>query len=219
MTDSDNAQTFSGQWFRHKAALFGLNVFAFMLMLGSLGASAVFVRNSLLWLTLNAAAGVALSVGAVSVLAVLSILPAIAREHFKGAYGVLPGGLIGFAAGATALLAYIFAGVSFAMSRLGWIAYASDKRPDDLIVDLSESYMWHVYDLIPAIEVNRTLGEEAPRIVLETVVINGVPDQKGLVLLAFRLMVALVLFRTVLRLFERPKAAEPRTMGFASAAH
>jgi hypothetical protein len=105
------------------------------------------------------------------------------------------------------------------MSRLGWVTYVSDKRPEDLIVDLSETYMWHVFDLVPAIEVNRTLGESAPRIVLETVWVNGVPDHKGLVLLAFRLMVALVLFRTVVRLFERPKANETGTPSFASAPH
>jgi hypothetical protein len=204
---------------KNKATLFGYNVFAFMLMMGPLAVSASAVRNSLLWLTLTAGAGLALSVGALYVLALLLILPAIAREHFKGMYGVLSGGLIGFAAGATALLAYIFAGVSFAMSRLGWVTYVSDKRPEDLIVDLSETYMWHVFDLVPAIEVNRTLGESAPRIVLETVWVNGVPDHKGLVLLAFRLMVALVLFRTVVRLFERPKANETGTPSFASAPH
>jgi hypothetical protein len=208
MTDSDRAQAFSAGWVRNKAALFGLNIFAFMLMAGPLGASASFVRNSLLWLTLNAGAGIALTVGALYVLAVTLVLPAIARDHFKGAWGVLSGGLIGFAAGATAVLAYIFAGVSFAMSRLGWVAYVSGKPPDDMIVDLSESYMWHVFDLIPAVEINRTLGDNAPRIVLESVIVNGVSDNKGLVLLAFRVIVAFVLFRTVVRLFDRRTADE-----------
>ena len=215
MTDSAKARAL--RWLKDKARLFGYNVLAFMIMFGPLAASASFVRNSLLWLTLNAGAGLALSVGALYVLAVLLIVPAIAREHLKGKLGVLFGGAAGFAAGATSVLAYIFAGVSFAMSSLGWVAYASNKRPDDLIVDLSESYMWHVFDLIPAIEVNHTLGQDAPRIVLETVSVNGVPDHKGLVLLAFRLMVTLVLFRTVVRLFEKPKAEETGTASFASA--
>ena len=68
--------------------------------------------------------------------------------------------------------------------------------------------MWHLYDLIPAIEINRSLGQAAPRIVLESVLLNGSPDNKGLILVAFRVIVALVVFKTVLRLFERPKAEE-----------
>ena len=81
-----------------------------------------------------------------------------------------------------------------------------------MIVDLSESYMWHVYDLIPAIEINRSLGQAAPRIVLESVRLNGSPDNKGLILVAFRVIVALVVFKNVLRLFERPKHEEGGTL-------
>ena len=177
-------------------------------MFAPLGAFASVARNSILWLTLNAGAGFALSVAVAYVLAIVLLLPALARDHFKGKFGVLPGGLVGFAIGAPALLAYIFAGVSFAMAQLGWVAYESAKGPEDMLVDLSESYMWHLYDLIPAIEINRSLGQAAPRIVLESVLLNGSPDNKGLILVAFRVIVALVVFKTVLRLFERPKAEE-----------
>ena len=189
-------------WLRRNSKLFAWNAFAFLLIFAALGLSASYVRNSVLWLSLNAGGGVALVVSVVYVLLVVLALPALVRDHFRGHFGVLAGGLIGFAAGASALLAYIFAGVSFAMASLGWVSYASTKAPDDMIVDLSETYMWHVYDLIPAIEVNRSLGQETPRIVLESVSNNGMADHKGLVLVAFRIIVVMVLFRTVLRLFQ-----------------
>jgi hypothetical protein len=188
-----------------------MNLAAFGLIAGSLAAFAGVARNSILSLTLNAGAGFALSVAVVYVLAIVLVLPALARDHFKGKFGVLPGGLVGFAIGAPALLAYVFAGVSFAMSQLGWVAYESAKGPEDVIVDLSESYMWHVYDLIPSIEINRSLGQVAPRIVLESVPVNGSSDDRGLILLAFRIIVALVVFKTVLRLFERPKPEDGGT--------
>ena len=212
MDGAKSSRPFSPQWFAHKALLLVLNIVGFMVMAGVLGFAASLVRNSLLWLTVHVGGGFALAVGVVYLLVVLTGLPVLVRDHFRGKWGVLVGGLIGFTVGATAVLAYIFAGVSVAMSRLGWVAYASTKGLEDLSVDLSESYMWHVYDLIPAIEINRTLGQDAPRVVLETLIVNGVPDHKGLLLLAFRLTVALVLFRTILRLFERPTRAEDDTL-------
>ena len=203
MADSTRARV--AAWFIRKAKRFGWNVAAFSLIIGSLGFSASVVRNSILWLTLNAGPGFALSIAIAYVLAIVLGLPALARDHFKGEFGVLPGGLVGFAIGAPAILAYVFAGVSIAMAQLGWVVYDSAKGPEDMIVDLTESYMWHVYDLIPAIEINRSLNQVAPRIVLESVMVNGSPDHKGLVLVAFRVIIALVVFKTVLRLFERPK--------------
>jgi hypothetical protein len=203
MADSTRARV--AAWFIRKAKRFGWNLAAFGLIAAPLAAFAGVARNSILWLTLNAGAGLALSVAVVYVLAIVLLLPALARDHFKGKFGVLLGGLVGFAIGAPPLLAYVFAGVSFAMASLGWVNYVSTKAPEYMIVDLSESYMWHVYDLIPAIEVNRSLGENASRIVLETVWVNGAPDHKGLLLVAFRLIVALVLFRTILRVFERSR--------------
>ena len=203
MADSTRARV--ATWFIRKAKRFGWNLAAFGLIAGPLAAFAGIARNSILSLTLNAGAGFALSAAVVYVLAIVLVLPALARDHFKGKFGVLPGGLVGFAIGAPALLAYVFAGVSFAMAQLGWVAYESAKGPEDLIVDLSDSYMWHVYDLIPSIEINRSLGQIAPSIVLESVPVNGSADDRGLILLAFRIIVALVVFKTVLRLFERPK--------------
>src|SRR5688572_20194516 len=208
MSGGDSNLALALAWLKRKGVLLGFNVFAFLLILAPFGVAASFVRNSLLWLTLNAGAGVALAVGAVYVLAIVLALSAVAPDHFRGQFGVLRRGLIGFAAGATALLAYVFAGVSFAMANLGWVTYVNTKGPEDLVVDLSESYMWHVYDLIPAIEINRSLGQDMPRIVLESVSVNGSPDDKGLLLLAFRLLVALLLFRTIFRLFERPTPVE-----------
>ena len=206
MTGADSTRSRVAGWFIHKAKRFGWNLGAFFVIAGPLAAFSGVARNSILWLTLNAGAGFALSVAVVYVLAIVLLLPALARDDFKGKFGVLSGGLVGFAIGAPALLAYVFAGVSFAMAQLGWVAYEGAKGPENFIVDLSESYMWHVYDLIPSIEINRSLGQIAPRIVLESV--PGSPDDRGLILLAFRIIVALVVFKTVLRLFERPKDEE-----------
>jgi len=205
MTQTDRDGVLSRAWLKRQTSRLGLNVIAFLVITACLGFVAALARNGLMWLVMNAGAGVALFVGVLFAAATVIVLPGIGREDFKGTHGVLTGALMGFAAGGAVLLAYTFAGLSAAMSSLGWVTYVTNKPPADMLIDLSETYMWHVYDLIPSLEINRALGQDMPRIVLESVVVNGAPDQKGLLLLTFRIVVALVLFRTVVRLFTPPE--------------
>src|SRR5688572_32933988 len=97
MTGADSTRSRVAGWFTHKAKRFGWNLGAFFVIAGPLAAFSGVARNSILWLTLNAGAGLALSVAVVYVLAIVLLLPALARDDFKGKFGVLSGGLVGFA--------------------------------------------------------------------------------------------------------------------------
>jgi len=105
--------------------------------------------------------------------------------------------------GAAAVWVYVFAGLSYALMRLGFVEYALPPRPDDLLAHLTDAYSWHFLDLLPGVGVNSALGWQCP------VDLEG--GRRGALLVLFRVAVLYQIFakgRELLKRDERSGAPE-----------
>jgi hypothetical protein len=129
----------------------GLNVFGFLLMFAGAALLGVGVRTGMetlverghLWL---APVFVVVPAGVWATLFGL-----VRKRHLRNPEGkILPLSAAGFLLGAAAVWVYVFAGLSYALMRLGFVEYALPPRPDDLLAHLTDAYSWHFLDLLPA---------------------------------------------------------------------
>jgi 3-oxoadipate enol-lactonase len=87
----------------------------------------------------------------------------IRKEHLRNPDGkVLPLPAAGFLLGAAVVWVYIFAGVSDVLMGLGAVQYVAPGRPEDILYALTDSYMWHFFDLIPGLNITTALGWKCP---------------------------------------------------------
>jgi 3-oxoadipate enol-lactonase len=87
----------------------------------------------------------------------------IRKEHLRNPEGkVLPLPAAGFLLGAAVVWVYIFAGVSDVLMGLGAVHYVAPGKPEDLLYALTDSYMWHFFDLIPGLNITSALGWKCP---------------------------------------------------------
>lgn len=116
---------------------------------------------------------------------------------------VLPLSAAGFLLGAAAVWVYIFAGLSYALTRLGFVQYALPPHPEDLLYHLTDAYAWHFLDLLPGLGVTSALGWPCP------VELQG--GSRGLLLVLFRVAVIYQIFakgRAILK-SDEASGAEP----------
>ena len=87
----------------------------------------------------------------------------VRKEDLRNPDGrVLPLPAAGFLLGAAVVWVYIFAGVSDVLAGLGAVQYAVPGKPEDLLYNLTDSYMWHFLDLIPGLNITTALGWKSP---------------------------------------------------------
>jgi len=87
----------------------------------------------------------------------------VQKEHLRNPTGrVLPLPAAGFLLGAAVVWVYIFAGVSEVLVGLGAVQYEAPGRPEDLVYHLTDSYMWHFFELIPGLNITTALGWKSP---------------------------------------------------------
>jgi 3-oxoadipate enol-lactonase len=106
----------------------------------------------------------------------------VSKEDLRNPYGkVLPLPAAGFLLGGAVVWVYIFAGASDVLMGLGAVQYLAPGKPEDLLYALTDSYMWHFFDLIPGLGITTALGWKCP------VDLQG--GVRGILLVLFRVAV------------------------------
>ena len=127
----------------------------------------------------------------------------VRKEDLRNPDGrVLPLPAAGFLLGAAVVWVYIFAGVSDVLAGLGAVQYAAPAKPDDLLYNLTDSYMWHFLDLIPGLNITTALGWKSP------VDLQG--GVRGTLLVLFRVA---VIYQVLAKAREIFKPDEPEVAG------
>ncbi len=116
---------------------------------------------------------------------------------------VLPLTAAGFLLGAAIVWVYIFAGVSYVLTRLGMVEYAATQRPEDLLYHLTDAYSWHFFDLLPGLNIASALAWKSP------VDLQG--GVRGVLLVLFRVAVIYQIFAKGRQILKQEEPAPART--------
>jgi 3-oxoadipate enol-lactonase len=159
-----------------------LNVFGFLLIFGFAGFLAAVVRAGMERLLSLGLRWPALAFALIAAAVWARLLRWLGKEHLRNPDGkVLPLPAAGFLLGAAVVWVYIFAGASYVLMGLGAVQYAAPGKPEDLLYNLTDSYMWHFLDLMPGLNITTALGWKSP------VDLQG--GVRGLLLVLFRVAV------------------------------
>ena len=140
-----------------------LNVAGFLLIFFATSVLAVMVRTGLEKLLALGLRWPALAFALIAGGAWAGLFGLVRKEDLRNPDGrVLPLPAAGFLLGAAVVWVYIFAGVSDVLAGLGAVQYAAPAKPDDLLYNLTDSYMWHFLDLIPGLNITTALGWKSP---------------------------------------------------------
>jgi 3-oxoadipate enol-lactonase len=159
-----------------------LNIAGFVMIFIATSVLAVWVRTGLERLLGLGLRWPALAFALIAGVAWASLFGFVRKEHLRNPDGrVLPLPAAGFLLGAAVVWVYIFAGVSDVLMGLGAVQYVTPGKPDDLLYYLTDSYMWHFFDLIPGLNITTALGWKSP------VDLQG--GVRGMLLVLFRVAV------------------------------
>ena len=176
-----------GRWALRALRDLGLNVFGFFLSFAGAALLGVAVRTGMEKLLGRGWLWPALVFVLVAAGVWATVFGLIRRKHLVNPEGrVLPLSAAGFLLGAAAVWVYIFAGLSYALMRLGVVEYALPPRPEDLLFHLTDAYTWHFLDLLPGLGIAGALGWQCP------VDLEG--GRRGALLVLFRVAVLYQIF-------------------------
>jgi hypothetical protein len=141
----------------------GLNVAGFLLILGVTAFLGVLLRSGietlLEWRWVWPAVVFAFGSGA----AWATAFGLVRKEHLVNPEGrVLPLPAMAFVLGSAVVWVYIFAGLSYALMRLGAVHYDGARPPEAVLGALTDAYMWHFLDLVPGLKITEALGWKSP---------------------------------------------------------
>jgi hypothetical protein len=140
-----------------------LNVVGFFMIFFATSLLAVLVRTTLEKLLAMGLRWPALMFALIAGGAWAALFGLVRKEHLRNPDGkVLPLPAGGFLLGAAVVWVYIFAGVSDVLMGLGAVQYAAPGKPEDLLYNLTDSYMWHFLDLMPGLNITTALGWKCP---------------------------------------------------------
>jgi hypothetical protein len=177
----------------------GLNVFGFFVMFGGAAVLGVGVRTGMEKLVGRGHLWPALIFVLVAAGAWGTLFGLIRKKHLMNPEGkVLSLSAAGFLLGAAAVWVYIFAGLSYALMRLGLVEYAMPPRPEDLLFHLTDAYSWHFLDLLPGVGITSALGWRCP------VDLQG--GGRGVLLVLFRVAVLYQIFAKGREILKRDEA-------------
>ncbi len=177
-----------------------LNIAGFAMIFIATSLLAVWVRTGLEKLLSLGLRWAALAFALMAGVVWASLFGFIRKEHLRNPDGrVLPLPAAGFLLGAAVVWVYIFAGVSDVLSGLGAVQYVTPGKPEDLLYYLTDSYMWHFFDLIPGLNITTALGWKSP--------IDLQGGVRGLLLLLFRVAVIYQVLAKGREMFKRDEPA------------
>jgi len=180
-----------------------LNVAGFAMIFIATSLLAVWVRTGLEKLLGLGLRWPALAFALLAGVAWAGLFGFVRKEHLRNPDGrVLPLPAAGFLLGAAVVWVYIFAGVSDVLMGLGAVQYATPGKPEDLLYYLTDSYMWHFFDLIPGLNITAALGWKSP------VDLQG--GVRGALLVLFRVA---VIYQVLAKAREIFKPDEPDVAG------
>jgi len=140
-----------------------LNVAGFALIFLGTGWLAVIVRTALEKLLSLGLRWPALAFALIVGGAWAALFGLVEKDYLRNPDGrVLPLPAAGFLLGAAVVWVYIFAGVSDVLVGLGAVQYVAPGKPEDLLYNLTDSYMWHFLDLIPGLNITTAMGWKSP---------------------------------------------------------
>jgi hypothetical protein len=178
----------------------GLNVFGFLLMFAGAALLGVGVRTGMETLVERGHLWLALVFVVVAAGVWATLFGLVRKRHLRNPEGkILPLSAAGFLLGAAAVWVYVFAGLSYALMRLGFVEYALPPRPDDLLAHLTDAYSWHFLDLLPGVGINGALGWQCP------VDLEG--GRRGALLVLFRVAVLYQIFAKGRELLKRDESS------------
>jgi hypothetical protein len=120
----------------------------------------------------------------------------VSREWIRNSAGkVLPLRALSVVLGGAAVWVYIFAALSYVLSRLGAVQYTAPGKPEDLLYKLTDAYAWHFLDLLPGLNITSALGWKNP------VDLQG--GVSGFLLVLFRAAVIFQIFAKARELLKR----------------
>ena len=132
-----------------------------------------------------------LACGAVWLALLLSISPDRMRNK---ANKIEPGLAVGLIAAAATLWVYIFGICSWTFLKAGFVTYEFHGAPGTELSNLVDSYLWQLFDMIPALRINEALGWKAD------VVLDG--GSHGIFLILFRVVILYQVFALARKLFK-----------------
>lgn len=177
-----------------------LNIAGFAMIFIATSVLAVWVRTGLEKLLSLGLRWPALAFALMAGVAWASLFGFVRKEHLRNPDGrVLPLPAAGFLLGGAVVWVYIFAGVSDVLTGLGAVQYVTPGKPEDLLYYLTDSYMWHFFDLVPGLNITAALGWKSP------VDLQG--GVRGLLLLLFRIAVIYQVLAKGREIFKRDAAA------------
>jgi hypothetical protein len=191
-----------GPWVVRTLRDLGLNVFGFCLAFGVAALLGVGIRTGMETLVGWGHPVLALVFVLVAAGVWATLFGLVRKKDLVNPEGkVLPLSAAGFLLGAAAVWVYIFAGLSYALMRLGLVQYAIPPRPEDLLFQLTDAYSWHFLDLLPGLGVTSALGWPCP------VELRG--GERGLLLVLFRVAVIYQIFAKARAILKRDEASGP----------
>jgi hypothetical protein len=185
-----------------------LNVVGALFMFSVTGLLGALVRSGieklLKWGWTWPALGFALAAG----VAWAAIFGLVRKDHVVNPEGkILPLPVMAFLLGCAFVWVYVFAGLSYALMRLGAIEYTVAQRPEDLLAFLTDAYLWHFLDLVPGLKIPDALGWKCP------VDLQG--GVRGVLLVLFRVAVIYQVFAKASQILKEDK---PSPAGSAASA-
>lgn len=184
-------------------------VFGFLLIFLCVGILASGSGRSVEKLADVAGPWAALVLAMVYVTAALGVLLLTERKHVRGPAGVNPGAVAGFIAGCAFLFVYLFSAVSFLLAQVGWINLGVPATSEHLLAELGDGFLWYLLEMVPGLQINESIGWE------KQFTLEG--GGKGWILLSFRAVIVLCLFRLATRLLETDEPAYAGTIRPSSA--
>jgi hypothetical protein len=124
----------------------------------------------------------------------LHLLSIVERKHLRGERKVYSGAIAGFVGGCAMLCVYLAAMSAFVLARLGAIDIAPQGKPGDLLPELLDGFLWYLFEMLPGLNVNEAIGWP------KQMTLEG--GGKGWILLGFRIVIVLCLFRLAARLLK-----------------
>jgi pimeloyl-ACP methyl ester carboxylesterase len=174
----------------------GLNVLGFFLVFCSASALAIGVRTGMEKVLSWGPVWPALVFAFLAAVVWATLFGLVSKEWIRNPSGkVLPLPALGVVLGGAAVWVYIFAALSYLLSRLGTVQYVAPGKPEDLLYKLTDAYAWHFFDLLPGLNVTSALGWKSP------VELQG--GFSGVLLVLFRAAVIFQIFAKARELLKR----------------
>jgi hypothetical protein len=177
-----------------------LNLAGFLLVLLATALLGVFVRSGIEQLLAWRKPWPALVFALVSGVVWAAAFGSVRKEQLRNPEGrILPLPTMAFLLGSALVWVYLFAGLSYALVRVGLVEYGVAQNSEALLGVLTDAYMWHFLDLVPGLRITEALGWKAP--------LDLQGGTRGPLLLLFRAAVIYQIFAKATSILKKDEPA------------